>query len=100
MSATRRMGQKVAAPVVGYVDRMFATVHHRLDELFDEVSQGRRDVATVENELKRAVGLEIDVLHEVVLGLERRIVELTQRIEELEERGSSGDVERDQPADA
>jgi hypothetical protein len=98
MSATRRVGQKVAAPVVGYVDRMFATVHHRLDELFDEVSQGRRDLAAVDDDLKRAVGLEIDVLHEVVLGLERRIVELTERIDDLEGRARD-DAERDHPTD-
>jgi hypothetical protein len=90
MSATRRVRQKLTGPFVGYLDGMFAAVHHRLDELFLEISRTRDDVAGVE----RAVGLEVDVLHEVVLGLERQIVELTHRIEDLEVAATPEGAER------
>jgi hypothetical protein len=80
MSAPRRVGQKLTGPLVGYVDRMFAAVHHRLDEVFLEITRTREDLAGVE----RAVGLEADVLHETILGLERQVADLTARLEELD----------------
>jgi uncharacterized protein YaaN involved in tellurite resistance len=87
VSAPRRLGQKAASPVVGYFDRMFAGVQHRLDELFLELSRSRDDI----DDTRRAIGLEVDVLHEVILGLERQIVELTDRIEHLETTDAAAD---------
>lgn len=81
-SPSRRLSQKVVGPVASYVDRMFAGVHHRLDEVFLEVSRGREDVSS----LRAAVGDEVDVLHEVVLGLERQVADLAARIDALDAR--------------
>jgi len=66
--------------VLSYFDQKFADVHHRLDELFLEHSQGREDIAA----LREAVGREVDVVHEAVLGLERELRRLADRVESLE----------------